>query len=44
MIFINGIMASKEDIKLLNKRIFEENAICHSVTRDNFGNQYIEID
>ena len=44
MIFINGIMASKEDLELLKKRIFDENAICHSATKDNFGNQYIEID
>ena len=44
MVYINGILANEEDIELLKKRIFEENAICHSATKDNFGNQYIEID
>lgn len=41
MVFINGIMASKDDIEYLNKRILEDD-MQFTATKDNFGNQYIE--
>ena len=44
MVYINGILANQEDLQLLRKRIFDENAICQSIFKDKYGNQYIEID
>ena len=44
MVYINGILANQEDIELLKKRVFDENALFDSIVEDEFGNQYIEID
>ena len=41
MIFINGIMASQEDVEFLCKKILDED-LQFTATKDNFGNQYVE--
>lgn len=43
MVYINGILASREDIELLNYRILRED-LQFSASKDEFGNQYVETE
>lgn len=43
MVFINGVIASREDLDLLNYRILKED-LQFSATKDEFGNQYVETE
>lgn len=43
MVFINGILASREDIELLNYRILKED-LRFDASKDEFGNQYVETE
>lgn len=43
MIFINGIIASREDIELLSYRILKQD-LQFSASKDKFGNQYVKTE